>query len=260
MHYQRFLWIPLFFITAWTPWLLAEPTPIAQSEKLSGKYQFENGSAGLEFNPDQTVIIHSPSGDRLKLSYELLKTASGQRLKLISSEPTKPAAEIDLEIQPTGLIFKTGNERATLRKVRNFSLTRSAPMNAKSRVPEGKQVLGLINRAQQTYQARTKQFTDNVQQLGLNLNLERSAYQYSSVLLDRTGVMTIARPKANGQKAYVGIVYLSYFTEMKQDIAIALMCETLTNISPLAKFSPIPPPRPDNAEAGITCPAGTRQI
>jgi hypothetical protein len=261
MHDWRFLWIPLFCLTVWTPKLLAEPTPIAQSQTLSGKYQFENGSAGLEFNRDRTVIIYSPSGDRLKLSYELLQTASGQKLRLISPDaPAKAPDEINLEIQPTGLIFKTGQERAVLRKVRSFSLTRSAPMNARSRVPEGKQLLGLINRAQQTYQARTNQFTDNLQQLGLNLNLEKSTYQYSSVLIDRTGIMTIAMPKTNGQKAYVGIVYLSYFKEMKQDIAIAVMCETNTNISPLAKFSPVPPPRPDNAEEGIICPVGTRQI
>ncbi len=269
MRYWRFLWITASCLTplAWNLSTLAEPTPVVQShvvqsQTLSGKYQFENGSAGLEFRPDKTVIIHNPSGNQLQLTYELTKTNTGQKLKLLSpSAPAKDAAEIDVEIQANRLIFKTGSEQATLHKVRTFSLVKAVPLTgSKAKQAEGRQIIGLMNRAQQVYQAKTKKFTTAAKDLELNGLLEKSSYQYRSVLIEGTGVMNIAVPKENGLRGYVGVVYVSYFKQMKQEIAIATLCETDISLSPLSKFSPPPPQHPTTVEQGISCPVGTHPL
>lgn len=103
---------------------------------------------------------------------------------------------------------------------------------SKARQSEGKQNVGTMNRAQQSfYLENNNAFTTNIQQLALGIRSQSDNYRYEIGDGANTGshVTNKARSLKKALKSYAGVVYTSNQTVsgVNEAITLAVLCESV---------------------------------
>lgn len=125
---------------------------------------------------------------------------------------------------------------------------------------QAKQNISVMNKAQQAYFFERGSFADNFDSLALGTlagavrDAERENYSYQIAVVETNKTMTAAKPKTDGLKSYVGIVY-RYNNAQGEAILGSVMCEsnepTKTPATPQLEANPTAPP---------TCSSGYSEV
>jgi len=270
--------------------VLAEPTTPAAApdqsqqnpvtQKLLGQWQIQNSSSvaslNFIFTPDGKLFVlgaNSDSSVAVEFKYSvdpktqpmsLDVTIPGQqqpvltifeftddgqlRLQLQGTNPGQPRPK---DFSSTASVFKKVSDTTTLPD--NVKLINPFADNQASKKPEdeGKQNIGVINRAQQAYYLENHRFAKTLAELDLGIKSDTENYHYQIVHQGTNSVISTATAKKPELKSYTGIAYL--VKSEGEDVTAVGICET---DQPSTK-PPLTPKLTNQKSQPVQCPAGS---
>ncbi|HEY9810275.1 MAG TPA: type IV pilin-like G/H family protein [Halomicronema sp.] len=127
----------------------------------------------------------------------------------------------------------------------------------KAKQAEARQIIGVMNRAQQAFYLENKSFAKNIQTLQIGIKTETNNYSYSLRNTDSGSYhYALSKQGTNTTKSYVGAVFLapSKSTATKDEIIFQqIVCEA-------EKAGKTPPTNPNFVNNKPTCGPNTKQV
>lgn len=269
-----------------SPSLSEQPTnPISQ--KLLGEWEGKDYLSPLK-NPPRLTLIFTPEGKLFLLQLYSNKFVAMEFKYSINPTPKPMHMDVSVSHNPTPVltIFEfTADEQLRLQlndtnpgKPRLNAFTQTASLFKKvsnnTRLPdntqllnsprvedqirkepevEAKQLISLMNRAQQAYYLEYDKFASTIKQLQVGIKPESETYRYQ-VVPSRQGsqsVINIAAAKKPGLKSYTGVVFVRKVKG--ETLTYSAICET----DKPSTIPPVQPQLPKKESQPVQCPAGS---
>lgn len=221
-----------------------------------GKYQSVEARFGLEFLPENQAILKGNGVDSEVMSYELIgdngiKFTGG----ILDSQSVGFGWREDL------LLLALKGESLTLEKVERFTIQNFLSQADKALQSGSRRYVAILGRAQQAFYLDDGQFTDQVNELGLNLEtlnkVTSSHVNTIQVVGDAAqAVIIVSQPKKKGLDSAVALVSINPNSQFPDNVQCSgNLGTTGVEIFALAKDQIL-----NSGNFTVSCPEGMTQF
>jgi len=220
-----------------------------------GKLFLSNSATSLMELEYRTDVSRQPKYLDLLVGNQVLArtifdfTADGQlRLELDNIGESRPTS-----FSSNAKVFRKISEQTALPA--NLTVVNLEEQQKRARQAKAKNYVGMMNQAQRAVYAETNSFTSSIEKLQLGMKSEIENYLYSIILSNNNRfVQSIALPKIDGLRNYIGIVYLVK-SASGEPTTSSILCQS-NQPSKNLPGSPVV----NNSTSNLQCPVGYSQI
>ncbi|MEG4285515.1 type IV pilin-like G/H family protein [Microcoleus sp. A006_D1] len=243
------------------------------AKKLIGRWQIQVSGQSfiLIFTQEGKLFLSNSATSLMELEYRTDVNRQPKYLDLLVGNQVIARTIFDLtaddqlrleldnigESRPTSFssnakVFRKISEQTALPA--NLTVVNLEEQQKRARQAKAKNYVGMMNQAQRAVYAETNSFTSSIEKLQLGMKSEIENYFYSIILSNNNRfVQSIALPKIDGLRNYIGIVYLVK-SASGEPTTSSILCQS-NQPSKKLPGSPV-----FNSRSNLQCPVGYSQI
>ena len=188
-------------------------------------------------------------GDKIIIRTIFDFTADGQLLlELDNIGESRPTS-----FSSNAKVFRKISEQTALPA--NLTVVNPEEQQKRARQAKAKMYVGMMNQAQRAAYAETNSFTSSIEKLQLGMKSEIENYSYSIILSNnKRFVQSIALPKIDGLRNYMGIVYLVKSAGGAETTS-SILCQSNQPSKNIPGTSVV-----NNSTSNLQCPVGYSRV